>query len=72
MIKPQWFVKMEEMAKPAHLNALKTGDLNFVPERFDKDHICTGWKTSVTGVFPDSCGGDTGFRLITVTTAARS
>ena len=34
-------------------------------------HTCTGWKTSVTGVFPDSCGGDTGFRRITVTTAAR-
>ena len=35
MIKQQWFVKMEEMAKPA-IEAIKNGDLTFVPERFDK------------------------------------
>ena len=33
MIKPQWFVKMDEMARPA-LNAVKNGDLTFVPQRF--------------------------------------
>ena len=33
MIKPQWFVKMDELAKPA-INAIKTGELKFVPERF--------------------------------------
>ena len=32
MIKPQWFVKMDELAKPA-INAIKTGELKFVPER---------------------------------------
>ena len=31
MIKPQWFVAMEEMAKPA-INAIKTGELKFVPD----------------------------------------
>ena len=31
MIKQQWFVAMEEMAKPA-INAIKTGELKFVPE----------------------------------------
>ena len=36
MIKPQWFVKMEELAKPA-IEAVKNGELKFVPERFDKD-----------------------------------
>ena len=36
MIKPQWFVKMEEMAKPA-IEALKNGELKFVPERFGQD-----------------------------------
>ena len=36
MIKPQWFVKMEEMAKPA-IDALKTGRLKFVPESFGQD-----------------------------------
>ena len=30
MIKQQWFVKMEEMAKPA-IEAIKNGDLTFVP-----------------------------------------
>ena len=38
LIKQQWFVKMEELAKPA-INALKTGELRFVPERFDKIYL---------------------------------
>ncbi len=38
MIKPQWFVKMDEMAKAA-LDVVKTEDLNFVPEHFDKTYI---------------------------------
>ena len=38
MIKPQWFVKMEEMAKPA-IEALKTGKLKFVPESFGKTYL---------------------------------
>ena len=32
--------------------------------------ICTGWKTSKTGVFPVRSGGDTGSRHITVMSAA--
>ncbi|MBR2737642.1 MAG: valine--tRNA ligase [Lachnospiraceae bacterium] len=35
MIKPQWFVAMEELAKPA-IEAVKKGDMKFVPDRFDK------------------------------------
>jgi len=38
LIKPQWFVAMEELAKPA-INAIKTGELRFVPERFDKTYL---------------------------------
>ena len=38
MIKPQWFVKMQEMAKPA-IEALKKNELNFVPDRFDKIYL---------------------------------
>ncbi len=38
MIKQQWFVKMEELAKPA-IEALKNKTLNFVPERFDKIYL---------------------------------
>lgn len=38
MIKAQWFVRMEEMAKPA-IEALKKGDVNFVPERFGKTYL---------------------------------
>ena len=38
MVKQQWFVAMEEMAKPA-IEALKNGDLTFVPERFDKIYL---------------------------------
>lgn len=38
LIKQQWFVKMEELAKPA-IDALKNGELRFVPERFDKIYL---------------------------------
>lgn len=38
MIKQQWFVKMEELAKPA-IKALKTGELKFVPERYGKIYL---------------------------------
>ncbi|PNV61163.1 valine--tRNA ligase [Clostridium sp. chh4-2] len=38
MVKQQWFVKMEEMAKPA-IEALKTGELKFVPESFGKTYL---------------------------------
>ena len=38
MVKAQWFVRMEEMAKPA-IEALKKGDLHFVPERFGKTYL---------------------------------
>lgn len=38
MIKPQWFVRMDEMAKPA-IEALKSGDLQFVPENYGKTYL---------------------------------
>ena len=38
MVKPQWFVKMEEMAKPA-IAALKDGSLRFVPESYGKTYL---------------------------------
>ena len=38
LIKQQWFVRMEELAKPA-IEAVKNGDLKFVPERFDKIYL---------------------------------
>ncbi len=37
MIKPQWFVRMKEMADAA-LQVVKTDDLNFVPDRFEKTY----------------------------------
>ena len=37
LIKPQWFVKMEEMAKPA-LEAVKSGKLKLIPERMNKNY----------------------------------
>ena len=40
LIKKQWFVKMEELAKPA-LDAYYNKDLKFVPDRFGK--IYTHW-----------------------------
>lgn len=38
LIKQQWFVKMEELAKPA-IEAIKNGELEFVPEHFDKTYL---------------------------------
>ncbi len=38
MVKPQWFVKMDEMAKPA-IAALKDGSLRFVPESYGKTYL---------------------------------
>ncbi|UWD49550.1 valine--tRNA ligase [Clostridioides difficile] len=34
----QWFVKMEELAKPA-IDILKKGELEFVPDKFDKTYL---------------------------------
>ena len=38
LVSDQWFVKMETLAKPA-IDAVKTGKLKFVPERFTKIYI---------------------------------
>ena len=38
MVKPQWFVRMDELAKPA-IEAVKNGDLTFVPERYTKIYL---------------------------------
>ncbi len=37
LVKPQWFVKMDEMAKPA-LETVKNGELKLVPDRMDKTY----------------------------------
>ena len=68
MIKQQWFVKMEEMAKPA-IEAIKNGDLTFVPERFDKIYLhwlenirdwCISrqlwWEHRIPAYYCDDCG----------------
>ena len=44
MVKPQWFVRMHEMAQAA-LEIVKTEDLNFVPERFEKTY--THWLENI-------------------------
>ncbi len=38
MVKQQWFVRMKELAQPA-IKALQTGELRFVPQRFDKIYL---------------------------------
>ena len=68
MIKPQWFVKMDEMAKAA-IKALEDGDLKFVPERFDKTYLhwlenirdwCISrqlwWGHRIPAYYCDACG----------------
>ena len=68
MIKQQWFVKMEELAKPA-IEAVKNGELTFVPERFDKTYLhwlenirdwCISrqlwWGHRIPAYYCDECG----------------
>ena len=68
MIKPQWFVKMQEMAKPA-IEALKKNELNFAPDRFDKIYLhwlenirdwCISrqlwWGHRIPAYYCDECG----------------
>ena len=38
MLSDQWFVKMEELARPA-IEAAKSGELTHVPERFEKTYL---------------------------------
>lgn len=44
MIKQQWFVKMDELIKPA-VNAVKTGEIKLIPERMDK--IYYNWTDNI-------------------------
>lgn len=68
MIKQQWFVKMEELAKPA-IETLKKGTLQLVPERFDKIYLhwlenikdwCISrqlwWGHRIPAYYCDECG----------------
>lgn len=68
LVKQQWFVKMEELAKPA-IQAVKNGDLKFVPERFDKIYLhwlenirdwCISrqiwWGHRIPAYYCDECG----------------
>ena len=68
LIKQQWFVKMDELAKPA-IEAIKNGDLKFVPERFDKIYLhwlenirdwCISrqiwWGHRIPAYYCDECG----------------
>jgi valyl-tRNA synthetase len=44
LIKQQWFVKMDDLIKPA-VEAVKSGEVQFVPERFDK--IYFNWTDNI-------------------------
>ncbi len=68
MIKQQWFVKMSELIKPA-VEAVKTGDIQLMPERMDKtyynwtDNIrdwCISrqlwWGHRIPAYYCDECG----------------
>ena len=68
LVKQQWFVKMDEMAKPA-IAALKEGRLKFVPENYGKTYLhwlegirdwCISrqlwWGHRIPAYYCDECG----------------
>ena len=68
LIKQQWFVRMDELAKPA-IAALEKGELKFVPERFNKIYLhwlenikdwCISrqiwWGHRIPAYYCDECG----------------
>ncbi len=68
MIKEQWFVRMDELAKPA-IEAIEKGELTFVPERFNKVYLhwlenikdwCISrqiwWGHRIPAYYCDECG----------------
>lgn len=68
LIKPQWFVKMDELIKPA-VEAVNSGEIELIPERFEKtyynwtDNIrdwCISrqlwWGHRIPAYYCDSCG----------------
>ena len=68
MVKQQWFVKMDEMAKPA-IEAIDKGELKFVPESFTKTYLhwlynikdwCISrqlwWGHRIPAYYCDDCG----------------
>ncbi|MDK2917359.1 MAG: valyl-tRNA synthetase [Candidatus Petromonas sp.] len=68
LLSDQWFVKMDEMAKPA-IEAIQKGDLEFVPERFAKIYLhwlenirdwCISrqlwWGHRIPAYYCDECG----------------
>lgn len=44
LVKQQWFVRMEELAKPA-IEAISNGDLNLIPERMNKTYM--NWLSNI-------------------------
>ncbi len=71
IISKQWFVKMKPLAKPA-IEAVKNGDVKFVPERFSKTYMnwmenvldwCISrqlwWGHRIPAFYCDECGKTT-------------
>ena len=67
-VSEQWFVKMEELAKPA-LEAVRNGDVKFVPKRYEKTYFnwleniqdwCISrqlwWGHQIPAYYCDECG----------------
>lgn len=68
LIKPQWFVKMDELIKPA-VNAVETGEIELIPERMKKTYFnwtdnirdwCISrqlwWGHRIPAYYCDKCG----------------
>ncbi|NLO08960.1 MAG: valine--tRNA ligase [Clostridiales bacterium] len=68
LVKPQWFVKMDDLIKPA-IEAVKSGEIELIPHRFEKTYFnwtdnirdwCISrqlwWGHRIPAYYCDSCG----------------
>jgi valyl-tRNA synthetase len=63
LLKPQWWMRMEPLAKPA-IAVVESGELIF-DQSYRSDNTCNGCETSRTGACQDNCGGAIRYRHIT-------
>ncbi len=64
----QWFLKMEDLVKPAIKSVLEDSEIKLYPKRFENTYRTLVRITFAIGIFRANFGGDNKFRLISMVT----